>query len=57
MSNIKEIRNELLKDSYYEIDHTSGFKIFVYPKENYSSTYAVFGTKYRSIDTCFKKEG
>ena len=57
MSNIKEIRNELLKDSYYEIDHSSGFKIFVYPKENYSSTYAVFGTKYGSIDTCFKKEG
>ena len=57
MSNVKEIRNELLKDSYYEIDHSSGFKIFVYPKENYSSTYAVFGTKYGSIDTCFKKEG
>lgn len=57
MSNIKEIKNELLKDCYYEIDHSSGFKIFVYPKENYSSTYAVFGTKYGSIDTCFKKEG
>lgn len=57
MSNIKEVKNELLKDSYYEIDHSSGFKIFVYPKENYSSTYAVFGTKYGSIDTCFKKEG
>ena len=57
MSNIKEIKNELLKDSYYEVDHSSGFKIFVYPKENYSSTYAVFGTKYGSIDTCFKKEG
>ena len=57
MNNIKEIRNELLKDSYFEIDHSSGFKIFVYPKENYSSTYAVFGTKYGSIDTCFKKEG
>lgn len=57
MSNIKEIKNELLKDSYYEIDHSSSFKIFVYPKENYSSTYAVFGTKYGSIDTCFKKEG
>lgn len=57
MSKIKEIKNELLKDSYYEIDHSSGFKIFVYPKENYSSAYAVFGTKYGSIDTCFKKEG
>ncbi len=57
MTNIKEIRNDLLKDSYFEIDHESGFKIFVYPKENYSSSYAVFGTKYGSIDTCFKVEG
>ncbi len=57
MSNIKEIKNELLNDSYYEINHSSGYKIFVYPKENYSSAYAVFGTKYGSIDTCFKIEG
>ncbi len=57
MSNIKEIKNELLNDSYYEIDHSSGVKIFVYPKENYSSSYAIFGTKYGSIDTCFKVEG
>lgn len=57
MNNIKEIKNELLQDSYYEIDHSSGLKIFVYPKENYSTSYAVFGTKYGSIDTCFKAEG
>lgn len=57
MSNIREIKNELLNDSYYEIDHSSGYKIFVYPKENYSSSYAIFGTKYGSIDTCFKVEG
>ncbi len=57
MNNVKEIKNELLNDSYYEIDHSSGYKIFVYPKENYSSSYAVFGTKYGSIDTCFKVEG
>lgn len=54
MNNIKEIKNELLQDSYYEIDHKSGLKIFVYPKKNYSSAYAVFGTKYGSIDTCFR---
>ncbi len=57
MNNIKEIRNELLNDKYYEIEHSSGYKIFVYPKENYSSAYAVFGTKYGSTDTCFRKEG
>lgn len=54
MNNIREIRNELLNDSYFEIDHKSGVKIFVYPKKNYASSYAIFGTKYGSIDTCFK---
>ncbi|MEG0545681.1 MAG: pitrilysin family protein [Oscillospiraceae bacterium] len=57
MSNIKEVKNELLGESYYEIDHSSGLKILVYPKENYSSTYAVFGTKYGSIDNEFKIKG
>ena len=57
MSNIKEIKNELLNDSYFEIEHSSGLKIFVYPKENYAQSYAVFGTKYGSTDTCFKTEG
>ena len=54
MNNIKEIKNELLNERYYEIDHSSGLKIFVYPKENYSSSYAIFGTKYGSIDNCFQ---
>ena len=57
MNNIKEIKNEMLGERYFEIDHKSGLKIFVYPKENYASTYAIFGTKYGSIDTCFKLEG
>lgn len=47
---IRKIDNELLQDSFYEIDHESGLKIFVYPKEGYSSTYAIFGTDYGSID-------
>ncbi len=49
--NIKEVRNELLNEKYYDIDHPSGLKILVMPKENYSSTYAIFATKYGSIDT------
>ncbi len=52
---IKEIKNDLLGEKYYKIDHTSGLKIYVFPKENYSSTYAVFGTRYGSIDTAFRK--
>lgn len=52
---MKEIKSAALGEKYYEIDHKSGLKIFVMPKENYSSTYAVFGTKYGSIDTKFKR--
>lgn len=52
---MKEIKSAKLGESYYEIDHKSGLKIFVMPKENYSSTYAIFGTKYGSIDTKFKR--
>lgn len=52
---IKEIKNDLLGEKYYKIDHKSGLKIYVFPKENYSSTYAVFGTRYGSIDTAFRK--
>ena len=29
-----------LDEKYYVIDHKSGLKIYVMPKENYSSTYA-----------------
>lgn len=49
------IENKTLGEGYYEIDHPTGLKIFVYPKAGYTSTYAVFGTKYGSIDTRFKR--
>ena len=52
---ISYIKNDILSEGYYSIDHKSGLKIFVYPKEEYASTYAVFGTKYGSIDTRFKR--
>lgn len=51
----KVLESKRVGDQYYEIDHPTGLKIFVYPKENSNSTYAVFGTKYGSVDTCFKR--
>ncbi len=54
MNVIKEIKSERIGDKYYEVKHSSGLKIYIYPKENNNSTYAVFGTKYGSIDMCFK---
>ena len=52
----KTVRNELLNEEYYEIDHSSGLKLFVMEKPDYSGAYAIFGTKYGSVDTCFRLE-
>ncbi len=50
-------KNELLNEQYYEIDHDSGLKIFVMEKPDYSGAFAMFGTKYGSVDTCFRIKG
>lgn len=52
---MKEIKSEILGEKYYVVEHKSGLKIYVMPKENYSSAYAIFGTKYGSIDNRFKR--
>ncbi len=54
---IKEIYSQVLKEKYYEIDHTSGLKIFVWPKEGYNSTYGIFGTPFGSIYNHFTFNG
>ncbi len=54
MNIIKEIKSERVGDKYYEVIHSTGLKIFIYPKEHNNSAYAVFGTKYGSIDNAFK---
>lgn len=55
--NIEKISSAALGESYYSIDHPSGLKIYVMPKEGYSSAYAMFGTKYGSTDTGFRIAG
>ena len=54
--NIKEFSSEKLREKYYEIDHSSGLKIFVMPKEGYNSAYAIFGTPFGSINSRFVTE-
>ena len=51
---IKTVESSLVKDKYYVVNHSSGLTIYVYPKEGYKSTYAIFGTKYGSVNTRFK---
>ena len=56
-STIREVRSEREGDVYYDVRHSSGLRVFIYPKERYNSAYAVFGTKYGSIDNCFRTSG
>lgn len=37
--------------------HPSGLTILVYPKAGFRSSYALFGTRYGSIDTTFVRDG
>lgn len=44
-------------ESYIMAQLNSGLKIFILEKPQYNSSYAIFGTKYGSIDTCFSVNG
>ncbi|MDR0532180.1 MAG: insulinase family protein [Oscillospiraceae bacterium] len=45
------VSDAALEETYYRCKHPSGLEIQVCPKPGYSSAYAVFSTKYGSIDT------
>ncbi len=52
---LKEFRNDLLGESVFHAKHPTGLNIFIMPKSGYTTTYAIFATKYGSIDTSVKK--
>lgn len=52
---LKKIESQRTGDFYYKGRHPSGLDIYLYPKENGSSTRAVFGTRYGSVDSCFQR--
>ena len=54
MNNVIEKSSALLREKYYYVKHKSGLDIYVFPKKM-ASTYALFGTKYGSVDSRFKK--
>lgn len=47
----KEIRCRRIGEACVRIDHPSGLPIFLCPKPGYRSSYAVFATRYGSLDT------
>ena len=44
------ISSDALGESYYCYRHTSGLEVALYPMPQFSSVYALFGTRYGSID-------
>ncbi len=54
---IIEIANERLNEKYYKIKHSSGLTVFVFPKQDYKSSYAIYGTNFGSIDNHFIVDG
>ena len=53
---ISEIKNERLGESVFCGEHPSGLKVFVLPKKDYESAFALYGVKYGSIDTSIMNE-
>ena len=51
------IKSERLREQYTKITHSSGLQILLCPMDGFSSAYALFATKYGSVDTRFKTGG
>ena len=54
---IETIKSVVIDDEYVRAVHSSGLNVYIYPKKGFSSTYAIFGTNYGSINTKFKTGG
>lgn len=50
------IKNERTGESYYRIKHPSGLTIYVMELDGFSTTCAIFGTKYGSLNNIFKTD-
>ena len=51
---IQEMTSSRLNEKYYKIEHPSGLTVLLYPMKGFSSAYALYGTRYGSIDTTFR---
>ena len=55
MSLFTKVRNETIGEEFFTREHESGLTVYVIPKKH-SATYALFGTRYGSIDVKFKTD-
>ncbi|MDR3551883.1 MAG: pitrilysin family protein, partial [Clostridia bacterium] len=51
------IESARLREKVYHLHHETGAEIYIEPKHGYASNYAIFGTRYGSIDNLFSLNG
>lgn len=56
MSKTEVRKSDFLGEQYSKITHDSGLEIYVFPKD-LTTSFAIFGTKYGSIDNKFRLKG
>jgi len=52
---LQKVTGKRVGDHYFKYSHPTGLTIYLYPKESGTTSYAIFGTKYGSIDNCFRR--
>lgn len=52
----KTFCDPITQESYILAHHPTGLQIYLMPRKEYSSSYAVFGTRYGSVDVSFKTD-
>lgn len=55
--NIIEHKSDALGERYYETVLDNGLRVYICPKPDFATAYAVYGTRYGSIDTRFRLGG
>ncbi|MBQ6558563.1 MAG: insulinase family protein, partial [Clostridia bacterium] len=54
---LKHIESSKTGEEMFFGTHSSGLKIYLIPKKDYSKTFAIFGTRYGSVDSKFVVPG
>lgn len=54
---IKSFYNSRLNEKMQYTVHSSGLRVYVFPKKGFSKYYAIYGTEYGSVDRVFRVPG
>lgn len=54
---MQKIHSDITGEDLYYSQHESGLKIYIMPRKGYSQNYALFGTRYGSVDSEFVVPG